>query len=111
MAFDDAMPPERAWALSATEISMPHGRMPLGDDEVSRCWRETFEAEGVLPEDLELPALPKTKPHRNLRRALVAPTGLAIDGPFDDDLNDGRRAVTLTFDLPKASYATLLVKS
>ena len=111
MVFDDAMPPERAWALSATEISMPHGRMPLGDDEVSRCWRATFEAEGVSPEDLELPALPKTKPHRNLRRALVAPTGLAIEGPFDDELNEGRRAVALEFDLPRASYATLLVKS
>ena len=43
------------------------------------------------------------------RVACVRPTGWSCTGDADD-LNRGRRKLTLRFELPRGSYATMLVK-
>ena len=43
------------------------------------------------------------------RPAIVFPRQLEA-APFDDELHRGRHAMRLKFDLPKGSYATILVK-
>ena len=44
-----------------------------------------------------------------MRDAIVAPAGLKASAD-DDELNAGRKKLTLSFELPKGSYATILVK-
>lgn len=44
------------------------------------------------------------------RAAVVKPRDLRIDLSGPDDLNAGRRRVTLQFELPRGSYATILIK-
>ena len=43
------------------------------------------------------------------RDAIIAPGGLEWSSG-DDELNRGRRKMTLSFELPKGSYATVLLK-
>jgi len=53
--------------------------------------------------------LAKTFFGKGMRDAIVAPSGLQAL-PGDDDLNPGRKKLSLSFELPKGSYATILLK-
>ncbi|HYF01588.1 MAG TPA: tRNA pseudouridine(13) synthase TruD [Planctomycetota bacterium] len=65
--------------------------------------------EGVEPRQFRVKKLAKTFFGKGLRDALVAPAGLAcVAGP--DDLHAGRQKLRLSFELPKGSYATILLK-
>ena len=44
------------------------------------------------------------------RRLILKPEGFRIEGPEPDETNRGRFKVTLHFQLPRGSYATLVVK-
>jgi tRNA pseudouridine13 synthase len=65
--------------------------------------------EGVEPRQFRLKKLEKTFFGKGLRDVIMAPAGLkAVAG--DDDLNVGRKKMTLSFELPKGSYATVVLK-
>ncbi|HUR38015.1 MAG TPA: tRNA pseudouridine(13) synthase TruD [Planctomycetota bacterium] len=70
---------------------------------------------GILREEqieqrqFRLKKAPKTFFGKGLRDALMAPAGLQASAG-DDELNRGRRKLTLSFELPKGSYATILLK-
>lgn len=65
--------------------------------------------EGVEPRQFRLKKLPRTFFGKGLRNALVAPAGLRAEAGADE-LNRGRRKLALSFELPRGSYATVLVK-
>ena len=46
---------------------------------------------------------------KGMRRVLIRPAGLT-SSVTDDELHDRRSKLTLSFDLPRGSYATILVK-
>ena len=46
---------------------------------------------------------------KGMRRVLIRPAGLTC-AVADDELHDRRSKLTLSFDLPRGSYATILVK-
>jgi len=56
-----------------------------------------------------LKKLAKTFFGKGQRDAIIAPGGL-VSSTGDDELNRGRRKMTLAFELPKGSYATVLLK-
>ncbi len=65
--------------------------------------------EKVEQRQFRLKKLAKTFFGKGMRDAIVAPAGLKADaGP--DELHPGRRRFTLSFELPKGSYATILLK-
>ena len=65
--------------------------------------------EGVEQRHFRLKKLEKTFFGKGVRDVLIAPAGLkAVAG--DDELNKGRRKMTLSFELPKGSYATVVLK-
>src|SRR5262245_30070010 len=70
---------------------------------------------GILQEDkveqrqFRLKKLAKTFFGKGMRDAIVAPGGLSSSSG-DDELNRGRRKMLLSFELPKGSYATVLLK-
>ena len=65
--------------------------------------------EKVEPRHFRLKKLEKTFFGKGLRDARVVPANLqAAAAP--DDLNRGRRKVTLSFELPRGSYATVVLK-
>ena len=68
-----------------------------------------FADEKIEPRMFRMKKLRETFFGKGLRDAIVAPAGLKAV-PGDDELNAGRRKLTLSFELPKGSYATILVK-
>jgi tRNA pseudouridine13 synthase len=58
----------------------------------------------------------RTKALRNVyfksfeRRALVVPENVEVLGAGPDELNSGRKKFSLSFELPRGSYATIIVK-
>lgn len=65
--------------------------------------------EKVEPRDFRLKKLEKTFFGKGLRDAILAPAGLkAVEA--DDELNRGRKKATLSFELPKGGYATVVLK-
>ncbi|HXX94757.1 MAG TPA: tRNA pseudouridine(13) synthase TruD, partial [Planctomycetota bacterium] len=74
-------------------------------ESMDRILRE----EKVEPRMFRLKKLRKTFFGKGMREAIVAPAGLRSSSG-SDELNPGRRKLVLSFELPKGSYATLLVK-
>jgi tRNA pseudouridine13 synthase len=79
------------------------------EGEAAEITRRILEEEGVEQKQFRLKKLEKTFFGKGLRAAWMAPAGLAAV-PGDDDLNPGRRRLRLSFELPKGSYATVLLK-
>lgn len=79
------------------------------EGEVAERVTAVLGEEGVEPRQFRLKKLRKTFFGKGRRDALIAPRIHRVsDGP--DELNRGRRALSLSFDLPKGSYATVLIK-
>ncbi|MBY0461036.1 MAG: tRNA pseudouridine(13) synthase TruD [Gemmataceae bacterium] len=77
------------------------GWLPFAED--------VLRAEGLALAELKVKGLQKPFFSKGDRKACVRPEHLthAADA---DDLNKGKRKLTLRFDLPRGSYATMLVK-
>jgi tRNA pseudouridine13 synthase len=76
-------------------------------------WLPHLEAvlgeEGLTLKQLKVPGLDKPFFSKGERFACLRPTGMTAE-PGADELNRGRRKVTLRFDLPRGAYATMVVK-
>jgi tRNA pseudouridine13 synthase len=70
---------------------------------------EVLRDEGLTLAELKIKGMQKPFFSRGERAGCVRPANLAHAADADD-LNPGRRKLTLTFDLPRGSYATMLVK-
>lgn len=69
-------------------------------------------AEKTIPlVGVAIPSLPELSMKTLLRKGFIAINNLTISNPEPDDLNPGKLKQTLTFSLPKGSYATILVKT
>jgi tRNA pseudouridine13 synthase len=65
--------------------------------------------EAIEQRQFRLKKLAKTFFGKGQRDAVVAPSGLTSSSG-DDELHRGRRRLTLAFELPRGSYATILLK-
>jgi tRNA pseudouridine13 synthase len=79
------------------------------EGEAAEAVARVLAEEGVEPRLFRLKKLQRTFFGKGLRDALMAPAGLSSEAGADE-LNPGRRKLLLKFELPKGSYATLLVK-
>lgn len=96
--------------LAATAIPLPSARLDLADDDPRRRSLEHVLAEeGIQPSQFRLKGLRDMFFSRGDRPAVLQPAALQSEsGP--DEHNSGRHKLVLSFDLPRGSYATLLVK-
>jgi tRNA pseudouridine13 synthase len=105
-----AVPADLTARWNSLSLPLPSAR--LKPDPAAE-WHPLVE--GVLAEEgLTLPGLKvrgMDKPFfsKGDRAGCIRPAGLTWDAG-DDDLNRGRRRLTLRFDLPRGCYATMLVK-
>lgn len=65
--------------------------------------------EGLTLKQLKVPGLDKPFFSKGERAGCLRPLGMTADAT-DDDLNRGKRKITLRFDLPRGCYATMVVK-
>jgi tRNA pseudouridine13 synthase len=79
------------------------------EGEVGEITAALLQEEKVEQRHFRLKKLAKTFFGKGRRDALMAPAGLKSSAG-DDELNRGRRKMMLSFELPKGSYATVLLK-
>ena len=100
---------EAAAALQATQLPLPCARIERPEGQIG----DLLDAV-LLEEKIELRELRVKYPRdsffsKGTRAAMILPAGLSASAA-DDDLYPKRKKLTLAFDLPKGSYATILVK-
>jgi len=79
------------------------------EGKASEALGRVLAGEKVELRQFRLKKLRRTFFGKGMRAALVAPAGLAA-AAGEDELNRGRRKLALRFELPKGSYATILLK-
>jgi tRNA pseudouridine13 synthase len=79
------------------------------EGEIGEITVRLLQEEKIEQRQFRLKKLAKTFFGKGLRDAIMAPGGLQ-SSTGDDELNRGRRKMTLAFELPKGSYATILLK-
>ena len=94
---------------TALELPLPSARIDVPEGKIGELLNEV-----LLEEDIELRQLRVKYPRdsffsRGTRPALIQPRGLNIT-TAPDELHPNRSKMTLSFDLPRGSYATILVK-
>lgn len=105
-----SIPAEKRAGWELLSLPLPSARVK---PEPGAAWAEiageVLKAEGLTLAELKVKGLQKPFFSKGDRAACVRPANLShADEP--DDLNAGRRKLTLRFDLPRGSYATMLVK-
>ncbi|HVE40494.1 MAG TPA: tRNA pseudouridine(13) synthase TruD [Planctomycetota bacterium] len=79
------------------------------EGELAEITAALLQEDKVEQRQFRLKKLAKTFFGKGVRDAIIAPGGLESSSG-DDELNRGRRKMTLSFELPKGSYATVLLK-
>jgi tRNA pseudouridine13 synthase len=104
------MPDDKRAEWEALVLPLPSARVK---PEPGAAWvvvaDEVLKAEGLTLAELKIKGMQKPFFSKGDRAASVRPSNLNhTDEP--DDLNAGKRKMVLRFDLPRGSYATMLVK-
>jgi tRNA pseudouridine13 synthase len=104
------MPEEKRAEWESLTLPLPSARVK---PEPGAPWlplaEEVLKAEGLTLAELKIKGMQKPFFSKGDRAACVRPANLAHEsGP--DELNRAKQKLTLKFDLPRGSYATMLVK-
>ncbi len=70
-----------------------------------------LEQEGLTPRDFVIRQLPNLSLEGGSRDALIAVKEFSASAFADDDLFPGKKKTTISFALPRGSYATIVVKA
>jgi tRNA pseudouridine13 synthase len=93
-------------------IPLPSARLHLediADEQLRELVESTLSGLGWKLSDLKLKHFRDSFFSKGTRSAFVVPQGLEWEsGP--DDLHEGRRLLRLKFELPRGSYATIVIK-
>jgi tRNA pseudouridine13 synthase len=97
-------------ALADLSLPLPSARLKLDDaDPLAGLVQGVLAEEGLEPRDLRIKGIREMFFSRGERAALCLPGHL--EGTVEpDEHHAGRRKLTLSFELPRGSYATLIVK-
>ena len=106
--FYRTLRPEDHDRLAELSIPLVTPSQKFEGDVATRIAR-VLEEDGVEPRQFRLKKLGKTFFGKGRRAAIMAPDRLK-SSTGDDEINKGRKKMTLSFELPKGSYATVLVK-
>lgn len=104
------VPDEHRAAWESLTLPLPSARVkPEPDVPWLPVVDEVLKAEGLTLAELKVKGMQKPFFSKGDRAACVRPETLNSESAADE-LNKGRTKLTLTFDLPRGSYATMLVK-
>jgi len=96
--------------LESSRIPLPSPKAQREDDDpIAAPMQQVLEKEGVTLDQFRLRGLKEVFFSRGDRPALCMPRELKWSREADD-MHPGKEMMTLTFDLPRGSYATLIVK-
>lgn len=82
----------------------------FGTDITDELTRARLRKEGLTPRDFIFKAIPELSQEGVLRKVVLYVPDLSVGRLEHDELNPGRKKVTITFSLPPGSYATEVVR-
>jgi tRNA(Glu) U13 pseudouridine synthase TruD len=89
---------------------MPHHRAVYRDPELAAAVTEVLETEGLTLQELKARILKKAYVDRHQRPLLLFPTDVSVGIPQPDDRFRNQLQLTVSYSLPRGSYATLVLK-
>ena len=98
------------WYEEGYEIPLVGYKTDLKDEKPENMMEEILEEEGVSQEDFRLSDLPELRSEGSYRRAFADFRNFEVLDLDEDSLNMARNKMTVKFDLPKGSYATVLLR-
>src|SRR5262249_13744742 len=102
---------EQLEELKKLQLPLPSARLKLEPgDPRGEVVQAILAEEGLLLRDLQVRGVRELFFSRGERAALLMPARLASD-VGEDELHKGRLRLTLSFELPRGCYATLIVKA
>jgi tRNA pseudouridine13 synthase len=108
--FYELLPEDLAERLRAVQLPVPGYDSVITDPEIRAITEAVLQREGLGLADLKVRQLSRLEVHGVERSMIVAPEDFQVSGVGPDELYPGRRRLTLNFNLPRGSYATLIVK-
>lgn len=104
------VPGDKQGEWDALALPLPSSRVkPVAGALWSEIAEEVLKGEGLSLAELRIRGMEKPFFSKGKRAGCVRPANLT-HAADSDDLNPGKQKLTLTFDLPRGSYATMLVK-
>jgi tRNA pseudouridine13 synthase len=107
--FARRMHPERVEELKRENLPLPSARTPPPQGRLGVIIQEVLAGRRLEWKDLRIKHLKDIFLSKGSRPCLFVPRQLRFQ-PEPDALHPGRTALQLSFELPKGSYATILVK-
>jgi tRNA pseudouridine13 synthase len=107
--FPRGLEPHDSRALREQSVPLPSSRNPLPTGPMGDVIEEVIARFQLTWPSLRVKHLKDVFFSKGARAAVVVPENLEFR-VFDDELHPGRRALGLSFELGKGSYATILVK-
>lgn len=101
---------EEGWYKEDYEIPLVGYKTDLKDNRPENLIKEVLEEEGVSQEDFRLTEMPELRSEGSYRRAFADFRNFEVIDIGEDSLNMAKNKVTVKFDLPKGSYATVLLR-
>ena len=100
---------ETAAMLNEAELQLPCARIDRPDGIAGDQLDAVLQEEKIELRELRVKYPRDSFFSKGMRKAMIRPTGLTckVEG---DELHDNRQKLTLSFALPRGSYATILVK-
>ena len=93
------------------QIPLPNHRATYADPELAEAVQAVLGQEGLSLNDFKARILKKAFASKSSRALIVHPERVEVSDPENDDLGPRRWRLTLRFQLPPGSYATLVVKA
>lgn len=101
---------EDGWYQEDYEIPLVGYKTDLKDEKPENIMEEVLDEEGVSQDDFRLSDFPELRSEGSYRRAFADFRNFEILDIGDDSLNMAKNKMTVKFDLPKGSYATVFLR-
>jgi tRNA pseudouridine13 synthase len=107
--FPVGLDPEQRQAIASVDLPLPSSRNKPDDGPVAEITTEVLAGFGLTWTHMRVKHLKDVFFSKGARPPLLVPENVRSE-VFSDDLHRNKQAIRLAFELPKGSYATILVK-
>lgn len=91
-------------------LSVPGFATKLGKDAFSKTVKKLLEKDNLTLESFKCARMPELAVSGEKRQTVVKPKHFTINAKEADELNPGKSKLKISFELPKGSYATVLLE-
>lgn len=108
--FYRQLPAEALKELKDLIIPFMTHRTVFNDGTIRQIFDGILKEEGIRVEDFKIRGMVKTYFRKGERKAIIFPDKVSVTAAASDELNQGKQKMTVSFEIPRGAYATILVK-